>query len=99
MKTEHTIAMTVNDVAGVLARVESIFRRQGAPIRRFSFEGETGGAAARLLVVVEADAERSSFLQKQLQRLYDVSGVCETSGVRPVVAEPADPFALEEKTA
>ena len=99
MKTEHTIAMNVNDVAGVLARVEAIFRRQGAPIRRFSFEAEKGGAAARLLVVVEADAERSDFLQKQLQRLYDVSDVCETSGMRPALAEPAESFTLSEQTA
>jgi acetolactate synthase small subunit len=94
-RKERTFSLRVEGVPGLLARVESLFRRQRAPIRSFSFEREEGpGGRARLIIVAEASPETFSLLGKQLLRLVDVQEVAEA---RPAASVPS--FSFEEKTA
>ena len=70
--------ITVNDVPGLLARVEAIFRRQRAPIRSFFFEGGNG-RAAHLTISAFASGEGAELLRKQLMRLVDVRAVADSA--------------------
>jgi acetolactate synthase small subunit len=90
---QETYEIKAKDAPGLLARVESIFRRQRAPIRSFFFEG---CPVARLVLVAEADEDRSNLLQKQLLRLEDVIEVVRS---RDAAALAQSEFTLEEKTA
>ena len=92
----ETYEIKANDAPGLLARVETLFRRQRAPIRSFFFEGCEGGPVARLVLVADADEERSNLLQKQLLRLEDVIEVVRSSGTA-ALAQPS--FTFEERTA
>jgi acetolactate synthase small subunit len=94
---EQIFEITVNDVPGLLARVESIFRRQRAPIRSFFFEGEEG-AAARLSITADATGDGANLLRKQLMRLVDVRDVRDFGAPR-AVAPSESSFTLKEKTA
>jgi len=86
----QTFEIRVNDVPGLLARVESLFRRQSAPIRSFHFEGSADGPSARLRLVTDADDERSGLLQRQLRRLEDVLEVHRRGlPAAPAAEEPA----------
>jgi len=71
---EQIFDITVNDVPGLLARVESIFRRQRTPIRSFFFEGGEG-RAAHLTITAFAEDDAANLLRKQLMRLVDVHDV------------------------
>ena len=94
---EQIFDITVNDVPGLLARVESIFRRQRAPICSFFFErGE--GRTAQLTITAEANGEGADLLRKQLMRLIDVHDVADSGQVRAFEA-PESRFALNEKRA
>lgn len=93
---QHTFEIKAKDAPGLLARVESLFRRQRAPIRSFFFEGCEGGPVARLVLVAEADEDRSNLLQKQLLRLEDVIEVVRS---RDAVALTQPELRFEEKTA
>jgi acetolactate synthase small subunit len=94
---EQTFEIRMNDVPGVLARVESIFRRQRAPIRSFFFErGE--GATAHLTVTAAASGEAASLLRKQLMRLVDVHEIADSAEVH-AFAPPESSFTFKEKSA
>jgi acetolactate synthase small subunit len=96
---EQIFDITVNDVPGLLARVEAIFRRQRAPIRSFSFEGENG-RAAHLTITAFATSESASLLRKQLMRLMDVHAVADSgAGAARAFAPPESQFTFKEKTA
>ena len=94
---EQIFEVRVNDVPGLLARVESIFRRQRAPIRSFFFEGENG-RMAHLTITAEANGERAELLRRQLMRLIDVNDVADSGQVRAFEA-PESRFTLNEKRA
>ncbi|HVO51489.1 MAG TPA: hypothetical protein VMV60_10890 [Thermoanaerobaculia bacterium] len=93
---QQTFEIKAKDAPGLMARLETILRRQRLPIRSFSFEGGVGGGPARIDLVIEADEERSSFVERQLMRLMDVTEVVRTSGT-PAFAQPELTF--EERTA
>jgi acetolactate synthase small subunit len=93
---QQTFEIRAKDAPGLLARVETILRRQRAPIRSFCFEGGEGEGAARLLLVADADEARSTLIQKQLLRLEDVTEVNRPVEA-PAFAQPS--FTFEEKTA
>jgi acetolactate synthase small subunit len=96
---EQIFEISVQNVPGILARVESIFRRQRAPIRGFFLEGEEGrGAAAQLTIVADASGEGAEFLRKQLNRLVDVHDV-RPMGEALAFAPPRSLFTFKEKSA
>jgi acetolactate synthase small subunit len=90
---EQTFEIRVDDVPGVLARVESIFRRQRTPIRSFFFEREEG-RAAQLTVTASASGEGADLIRKQLMRLNDVHAVAD-----PATAAAESRFTFQERTA
>ena len=94
-REERTFSLKVENEPGLLARVESIFRRQRTPIRSFFFEREEGRAAA-LTIVAFASGEAAGLLRKQLMRLHDV---LEADEVAEPLACAESPFTFEEKTA
>jgi acetolactate synthase small subunit len=94
---EQIFEITVQDVPGLLARVEAIFRRQRTPIRSFFFEvGE--GCAAQLTITAKANGDMASLLRKQLMRLVDVHAVAD-SGAARAFAPPESQFTFREKSA
>jgi acetolactate synthase small subunit len=96
---EQIFDITVNDVPGLLARVESIFRRQRTPIRSFFFEGENG-RRAHLTITAEANSEGADLLRKQLMRLVDVHAVADSTEERIFSSSSSESlFTFEEKRA
>jgi acetolactate synthase small subunit len=96
---EQTFEITVQDVPGLLARVEAIFRRQRAPIHGFFFEGGEG-RAAHLTITARANGDVATLLRKQLMRLVDVHAVADSgAGAARAFAPPATSFTFKEKTA
>lgn len=94
---EQIFEISVNDVPGLLARVESIFRRQRTPIRSFFFErGE--GRTAQLTITASAEGGVANLLRKQLMRLVDVNDIVDSGQVR-AFAPPESSFNLEERRA
>ena len=94
---EQIFEIRIQHVPGILARVESIFRRQRAPIRGIFLEGEEG-SAARLSVTAEANLDAANLLRKQLMRLMDVDAVADF-GAAHAFAPPESQFSFKEKTA
>ncbi|MFI5121103.1 MAG: ACT domain-containing protein [Thermoanaerobaculia bacterium] len=94
---EQTFDIRIQNVPGILARVEAIFRRQRAPIRAFFLEGEEG-SAARLSVTAEANLDAANLLRKQLMRLTDVEAVG-SFGDQRAFAPSESSFTFKEKTA
>ncbi len=91
----QTFEIRAKDAPGLLARVESLFRRQRAPIRSFFFEGGNGPVAV-LTIEAEASDDLADLLRKQLMRLLDVNEVRDAATAAPF-AQPE--FTFEEKTA
>ena len=94
---EQIFEIRVQNVPGILARVEEIFRRQRAPIRGFFLEGEEG-SAARLSITAETNLDAANLLRKQLMRLMDVHAVGDF-GEQRSFASPESLFTFKEKTA
>ncbi|HTS03335.1 MAG TPA: hypothetical protein VMN04_12480 [Thermoanaerobaculia bacterium] len=80
---------------GLLARVETLFRRQRAPITSFFFEGGRGPVAV-LTIEAEAPGDVADLLRRQLMRLVDV---LEVSDAAPAPHQAQPEFRFEEKTA
>jgi acetolactate synthase small subunit len=93
---QQTFEIRAKDAPGLMARLETILRRQRVAIRSFSFEGGEGGGPARIDLVIEADEERSSLVERQFMRLEDVTEVVRNSGTA-AFAQPT--FTFEERTA
>ena len=68
---KRTIVAHVENVPGVLARVEGLFRRHSIPVESLHFDA-AGASPARLTVVARASAEASGLVVRQLRRLVDV---------------------------
>jgi acetolactate synthase small subunit len=96
---EQTFEIRIQNVPGILARVEAIFRRQRAPIRGFFLEGEAG-ATAHLTITAMASGDVANLLRKQLMRLTDVNAVADSgAGTARAFAQPGSSFTFKEKTA
>ncbi|HEX5854384.1 MAG TPA: ACT domain-containing protein [Thermoanaerobaculia bacterium] len=94
---EQTFEIRVQNVPGILARVESIFRRQRAPIRGFFLEGEEG-STARLTITAVASGEGANLLRKQLMRLIDVHDIADSGEMRAFTSSESS-FNFEERRA
>lgn len=74
MKT--TFVARVANVPGLVARVDAVFRRQSAVVRRLELAADGGEAApATLTVVADTPPESVTFLVRQMRRLADVREV------------------------
>jgi acetolactate synthase small subunit len=94
---EQTFEIRIQNIPGILARVESIFRRQRAPIRGIFLEGEEG-LSAQLTITAFAEGDAANLLRKQLMRLVNVYEVVDSGQVRAF--EPAESsFTFEERRA
>ncbi len=97
---EQIFDIRIQNVPGILARVESIFRRQRAPIRGFCLEGEEMTGAAHLTITAMANGDVANLLRKQLMRLMDVEAVADTgASAARAFAPPESSFTFKEKTA
>ena len=96
---EQIFEISVQDVPGLLARVEAIFRRQRTPIRGFFFEGGDG-RVAHLTITARATGDVANLLRKQLMRLVDVHDVADSgAGAARAFAPSESQFTFKEKTA
>ena len=67
----RTIVAHVENVPGVLARVDGLFRRHGLPVESLHYEGGSG-ATARLTVTLRASADAAALVVRQIRRFGDV---------------------------
>ncbi len=68
---KRTIVAHVENVPGVLARVDGLFRRHSLQIESLLFEAASG-ATARITVVLRASAEAAALAVRQMRRFGDV---------------------------
>lgn len=85
----HTIAVSVKDHPGVLARVASLFTRRGFNIESLAvgYTEETG--ISRMTIVVEGNERVLEQITKQLNKLIDVIRVKDISPKNSVERELA----------
>lgn len=69
---KHTFVALVHGTPGLLARVETIFRRQGVALESVAFHC---APRATVRIVAEASDEKAELLVKHLRRLVDVESV------------------------
>jgi acetolactate synthase small subunit len=74
---KRTIVAHVENVPGVLARVDGLFRRHSLHIDSLLFEAGSG-ATARLTVVLRASADAAGLVVRQMRRFGDVREAHET---------------------
>ncbi len=67
----RTIVAHIENVPGVLARVDGLFRRHALPVESLHLDAASG-ATARLTVVLRAPADAAQLVVRQLRRLGDV---------------------------
>ena len=68
---KRTILAHVENVPGILARVEGLFRRHSVPVESLHFDA-AGTSTARLSIVARTSAEDAGLLVRQLRRLVNV---------------------------
>ncbi len=79
---KRTFVAHVENVPGVLARVDGLFRRQSVPVESLHFD-TAGPSPARLTVVARASAEAAALVVRQLRRLVDVKDAHEVVAETP----------------
>ena len=67
----RTIVAHVENVPGVLARVDGLFRRHSLPVESLHFEAGSA-STARLTVTLRAPADAAALIVRQMRRLGDV---------------------------
>jgi len=67
---KKTIVAHVENVPGVLSRVDGLFRRHSIPIESLIFDA--GTSPARLTITARASAEAAALVVKQMRRFEDV---------------------------
>jgi len=87
--TKYTISMLVEDKAGVLNRVASLFRRRGFNIQSLAVGGSEQPGLSRMTVVVLADPAQIEQVRKQLDKLINVVKVVDLTNDDMVARELA----------
>jgi acetolactate synthase-1/3 small subunit len=87
--TKYTISMLVEDKAGVLNRVASLFRRRGFNIQSLAVGGSEQPGLSRMTVVVLADPAQIEQVRKQLDKLINVVKVADLTNDDMVARELA----------
>lgn len=83
----YTLAVLVNNKAGVLNRVTSMFRRRGFNISSLTVSETEKSELSRITVVFEGDDARKEQLENQLWRLPDVNDIKELLPEQSVTRE------------
>jgi acetolactate synthase-1/3 small subunit len=86
---EYTISMLVEDRAGVLNRVASLFRRRNFNIKSLAVGGSEQPGLSRMTVVVAADPAQVEQVRKQLDKLINVVKVSDITDADIVARELA----------
>ena len=76
---DYTISMLVEDKAGVLNRVASLFRRRNFNIQSLAVGSSEQPGLSRMTVVVAADPAQVEQVRKQLDKLINVVKVSDIS--------------------
>lgn len=76
MNDVHTLAVLVENKAGVLARVAGLFARRGFNIESLAV-APTDDRFSRITIVVDADSAPLDQIMKQLDKLIDVVDITE----------------------
>ena len=108
LETAHTLAVLVENKAGVLARVAGLFARRGFNIESLAV-APTDDRFSRITIVVDGESAPIDQIKKQLDKLIDVIEIDELSPehsalremvlVRMELADEADVVAVEELVA
>ncbi len=85
----HTLAVLVENRAGVLARVAGLFRRRGFNIESLAVGPTEDPTVSRMTIVVEGDERMVDQVVKQLDKLIDVIHVEALAGGETVSRELA----------
>ena len=86
---EYTISMLVEDKAGVLNRVASLFRRRNFNIQSLAVGSSEQPGLSRMTVVVAADPAQVEQVRKQLDKLINVVKVSDITDADIVARELA----------
>ncbi|MCX5749979.1 MAG: acetolactate synthase small subunit [Candidatus Saganbacteria bacterium] len=84
---KHTIAVIVNNRAGVLSRVSGLFSRRGYNIHSLAVGTTEDEDLSRMTIVVEGDDEVLEQITKQLYKIIEVVRVYELSNINAVDRE------------
>lgn len=87
MMKKHTIAVIVNNRAGVLSRVSGLFSRRGYNIHSLAVGTTEDEDLSRMTIVVEGDDEVLEQITKQLYKIIEVVRVYELSNINAVDRE------------
>lgn len=84
---KHTIAVIVENRAGVLSRVSGLFSRRGYNIHSLAVGTTEDENLSRMTIVVQGDDDTLEQIIKQLYKLIDVVRVHELSNINAVDRE------------
>ena len=87
--TKYTMSVLVEDKAGVLNRVASLFRRRGFNIQSLAVGGSEQPGLSRMTIVVLADPAQVEQVRKQLDKLINVVKVADLTNDDMVARELA----------
>jgi len=77
----RTLIAHVENVPGLLARVDGLFRRHSIPVESLVFEA--AASPARLTITARASAEAAALVVRQMRRFEDVRDVREAASEPP----------------
>jgi len=85
--TKYTLSLLVEDKAGVLNRVASLFRRRGFNIQSLAVGSSEQPGLSRMTIVVAADPAQVEQVRKQLEKLINVVKVTDITNEEIVARE------------
>ena len=84
---KYTMSVLVEDKAGVLNRVASLFRRRGFNIQSLAVGGSEQPGLSRMTIVVAADPAQVEQVRKQMEKLINVVRVSDITNEEIVARE------------
>ena len=86
MEVTHTLAVLVENKAGVLARVAGLFARRGFNIESLAV-APTDERFSRITIVIDGESTPIDQIKKQLDKLIDVVDIVELSAEESALRE------------
>src|SRR3989338_1329667 len=84
---KHTIAMTVNDEPGVMAKISGMFARRGFNIDTITVGKTQKEGISKIVITVIGDDKVIEQVEKQLNKMIDVIKVIELPAETSVIRE------------